>query len=309
MAVYKVPQDVEAEDKLIGPFSFRQFIYLIIVAIAGFLAYILSQLFLPLLIIPLPVMIFFGAIALPLKKDQPMETYLAAVVRFFFKPKKRLWQPDGQVDLVEIVVPKVIEEQLSKNISQDDAQSRFDYLAQVMDSRGWSTRGVQSANDSVNEIVAAEAEATTDILDSNNYIAQTLDDRLVQQEQQRRQETMERMQHMPVAPPVTPATAPFPISQPPNPSSQPPIPSFDPYPTMHQRVLTPEGELEDPSDTQAPQVASLTAIPTAAPVPTPVSPDILKLANNNELSISAIAHEAHRLQDQNDGHEVVISWR
>jgi hypothetical protein len=35
MAVYKVPQDVEAEDKLIGPFSFRQFIYLIIVAGAG----------------------------------------------------------------------------------------------------------------------------------------------------------------------------------------------------------------------------------------------------------------------------------
>ena len=27
MAVYKVPQDVEADDKLIGPFSFRQFIY------------------------------------------------------------------------------------------------------------------------------------------------------------------------------------------------------------------------------------------------------------------------------------------
>ena len=32
MAVYKVPQDVEADDKLIGPFSFRQFIYLLIVA-------------------------------------------------------------------------------------------------------------------------------------------------------------------------------------------------------------------------------------------------------------------------------------
>ncbi len=32
MAVYKVPQDVEAEDKLLGPFSMRQFIYLIIAA-------------------------------------------------------------------------------------------------------------------------------------------------------------------------------------------------------------------------------------------------------------------------------------
>ena len=39
MAVYKVPQDVEADDKLIGPFSFRQFIYLIIVAISGAAAF------------------------------------------------------------------------------------------------------------------------------------------------------------------------------------------------------------------------------------------------------------------------------
>ena len=39
MAVYKVAQDVEAEDKLLGPFSFRQFIYLIIVVIAIALAW------------------------------------------------------------------------------------------------------------------------------------------------------------------------------------------------------------------------------------------------------------------------------
>ena len=72
MAVYKVPQDVEAEDKLIGPFSFRQFIYLIIALIAIALGWGLSQLFIPLAIIPLPIVVFFGALALPLRKDQPM---------------------------------------------------------------------------------------------------------------------------------------------------------------------------------------------------------------------------------------------
>jgi hypothetical protein len=45
MATYKVPQDVEADDKLIGPFSFRQFIYLIIVALAIALAWGLSNIF------------------------------------------------------------------------------------------------------------------------------------------------------------------------------------------------------------------------------------------------------------------------
>ena len=65
MAEYKVAQDVEAEDKLIGPFSFRQFIYLIIAAVAVALAWGLGQIFIDLAIIPLPVIIFFTVLALP----------------------------------------------------------------------------------------------------------------------------------------------------------------------------------------------------------------------------------------------------
>ena len=89
MAEYKVPQDVEADDKLLGPFSFRQFIYLIVVAIGIGLGWGLYMLFPPLVIIPLPVVLFFGALALPLRKDQPMEIYLAAIMSFYLKPRKR----------------------------------------------------------------------------------------------------------------------------------------------------------------------------------------------------------------------------
>ena len=88
MSVYKVPQDVEAEDKLLGPFSFRQFVFLIIAVIGIAIAYGLSTILLPLAIIPVPIILFFGALALPLKKDQPMEVYLAAVISFYAKTKK-----------------------------------------------------------------------------------------------------------------------------------------------------------------------------------------------------------------------------
>ena len=54
MATYKVPQDVEADDKLLGPFSFRQFVYLIIVAASIGIAWILAQIFIGLIIIPIP---------------------------------------------------------------------------------------------------------------------------------------------------------------------------------------------------------------------------------------------------------------
>ena len=52
MAVYKVAQDVEADDKLIGPFSFRQFVYLIIVALSIAIAWGLGRIFVGLAIIP-----------------------------------------------------------------------------------------------------------------------------------------------------------------------------------------------------------------------------------------------------------------
>ena len=87
MAVYKVPQNVEAEDKLLGPFSFRQFIYLVISVVGIAVAWVMFSVFPPLVVIPLPFIIIFGVLALPLKKDQPMEVYLAAMVSFFFKPK------------------------------------------------------------------------------------------------------------------------------------------------------------------------------------------------------------------------------
>ena len=63
MAVYKVPQDVEAEDKLLGPFSFKQFIFLIIAIMGIGMAYALSQIVLPLALLPLPITIFFGNLA------------------------------------------------------------------------------------------------------------------------------------------------------------------------------------------------------------------------------------------------------
>ena len=71
MAQYKVPQDVEADDKLLGPFTFRQFVYLLIAAALVGILIFLFQLFPVLALIPLPFIALFGVLALPIKKDQP----------------------------------------------------------------------------------------------------------------------------------------------------------------------------------------------------------------------------------------------
>ena len=93
MAQYKVPQDVEADDKLIGPFSFRQFVYLLIAAGLIAVAVALFQVFPVLAILPVLPALFLAILALPLKKDQPMETYVAALLSYYLKPRTKIWRP------------------------------------------------------------------------------------------------------------------------------------------------------------------------------------------------------------------------
>lgn len=319
MAVYKVPQDVEADDKLLGPFSFRQFIYLIIATLGIALGWLLARLFVPLAIVPLPIVVLFGALALPLKKDQPMEIYLAAVLSFYLKPRRRLWQPDGIQSLIEIVAPKTVEEQLTKDLTEGEAERRLSYLANIVDSRGWAVRGVSlpEASNAMQTDVFFEAQQTQDILDDSGSMSHTFDNMIDQAEATRRQEAISRMKQPPLPPnPTPPVPDPYIALAPPAPT----IPvspviaaplsdgvnlTFNPYPAqMHQAVLNPLGthpvSVIDPS--KAPESTS-TAI---------VSPDIISLANNSDLSIETIAHEAQRIHEREDkpsDDEVVISLR
>ena len=303
MSVYKVPQDVEAEDKLLGPFSFRQFVFLIIAVIGIAIAYGLSTIFLPLAIIPVPIILFFGALALPLKKDQPMEVYLAAVISFMLKPKKRLWQPDGIERLVEVIAPKVEEKTYGNNYDQAEVQRRLSYLANLVDSQGWSIRGVNNPNSSMRADLFNEGQAANDILDENSTTAQNINHLINQSDVRRRQEVIQKMQ-------TGQSTTP-PPAQPPQPSqSDNPAPAtplqMNPYPTMRQSVLNPVSGRPAAS-------APVQTQPTTTPQTSvnEVPPAIIELANNRDLSIETIAREANRIQQENklSDEEVVISLR
>lgn len=193
MSVYKVPQDVEADDKLLGPFNFRQFIYLIIVAGCIALDIFLWGIFPGLIILPLPVIIFFGALALPLRKDQPMETYLAAIVSFYLKPHKRLWQPDGIEHLIQISAPINKEDSLIKDISQMEASRRLSYLADIVDTEGWAIKhSVAPTQTAVREEYSNEARAAEDMFD-NSRISSNVDSLLSQHDNRRRQQIMQNL--------------------------------------------------------------------------------------------------------------------
>ncbi len=311
MAVYKVPQDVEADDKILGPFSFRQFIYLVIVCLAGAIAWGLGSLFLPLFVIPLPVIVFFGALALPLRKDQPMETYLAAMVSFYLKPHKRLWDPDGIDSLIEITAPKIPEVQRTKDISQDEARRRLSYLSEVVDTQGWAVRGVNvpAPNSAMLSDAYFEAQQTEDIMGGENALSKRLDMQLAQSNSVRYDAMAKIVSGQPTdyfsgsseGPEVAAAQATDNVEL-----------DYNPYPDIQQTVIQPHQQKQyqvppKPADSQTPSQSPSQTPYTSADTPLA---DIMNLATNDDLSIATIAREANRIhekQDLNNG--VVISWR
>jgi hypothetical protein len=162
MAVYKVIQDIESEDKIVGFLTLKTFIYALI---AGALAYINIRFLMAGILGPLRFvfvfilfwpMILFGVLAAPLGGEQSTEFWILAHIRFYLKPHLRIWDQSGLLELVTITAPKKFERQLTKNLTQREVKSRLKALATTLDSRGWAVRNVAvdlNANPSYLDIV------------------------------------------------------------------------------------------------------------------------------------------------------------
>lgn len=174
MATYKVPQNVEAEDKLLGPFTFRQFLYLMVAAFAIFMAWLLAQISLWLIIIPLPVIIIFGILGIYHREDQPVESYLLAALNYFIKPRKRKWSPEGDVETVRITAPKRVPTPKLRVLANERGQ--LQRLGQIMDTRGWSIKQPELTEpraemniDLDDRLVVPDAPSAEEPIDVHNY--------------------------------------------------------------------------------------------------------------------------------------------
>ncbi len=147
MAVYKVIQDIEAEDKILGPLTLKSFVYALI---AGGLAFVCVRLAISgfgeakwaVILLLLPPILVFGILAAPIGKDQPTEVWILSHLRFFVQNRKRIWDQTGVSELVTITAPKKIEKQLTKTFTREEVDSRLKALAATLDSRGWAVKNV-----------------------------------------------------------------------------------------------------------------------------------------------------------------------
>src|SRR5581483_5658515 len=155
-------------------------------------------------------------LAWPWSRDQPTEIWLLAKIRFFLKPRRRIWDQDGIQELVTITAPKKVEQHLTNDLSQSEVRSRLRALASTIDSRGWAIKNVNvnlttgpgytmpdPTSDRLIDIAAlpqevpnVEVMAADDMLDpQNNPTAQHLDQMIGASSRQHHDQLLKQMQN------------------------------------------------------------------------------------------------------------------
>jgi hypothetical protein len=221
MATYKVLQDIEADDKLLGPLSLKQFIFAAIFIGLAFIQFLIATSPTPIFIkVPiitgiLAPMLLFGFLAAPIGGDQPTEVWLIARLNFLFKPRKRIWNQDGISELVTITAPKREVHTYTNGLSQSEVKSRLHALANTVDSRGWAVKNVntnlfaqpsylvgQTGSDRLvdpsslpQEVPAIDVSESDDILDPvHNSTAQHLEQLIQKSTSEHREQAISAMQ-------------------------------------------------------------------------------------------------------------------
>jgi hypothetical protein len=158
-----------------------------------------------------PFVIVGGFLGFPWGRDQPTEVWLAARIRFFIKPRVRIWNQSGTKELVTITAPKRVEKHYTDGLSQNEVTSRLSSLASLLDSRGWAVKNSLpdiyslplsggANNERLLDMTALPQEvsdvmASNDVLDeASNSTALHFEELIKNSEQKHRQEAMDKLQ-------------------------------------------------------------------------------------------------------------------
>ena len=134
---YKVPQNVDIEDRVIAGLTLRQFMFLMI---AGGFVLILRYVFTgPISFLFLPVALIIGGFGVALAfvkiNDRPFEIFLVSAAKTLITPKQRVWSKDLEIEPPHPETAKKIEE-VQKKQALGDIKSNLERLATIVDSGG-----------------------------------------------------------------------------------------------------------------------------------------------------------------------------
>lgn len=131
---YQVPQFIEIEDKIFGPLTFKQFLYVGGGAAVGFIMYSMLPTFLA-VVLGVPIVGFFMAAAFYQVNGRPFLIFIEGVVKYTLSEKLYIWRKierkiekskEKQKVQSQVALPKLSQSKLREIGWGLDVQDRFD---------------------------------------------------------------------------------------------------------------------------------------------------------------------------------------
>jgi len=284
-----------------------------------------------------------GILAAPLGRDQPTDIWLAAQIRFFLKPRRRIWDQSGIKDLVTITVPKHEIKNFSNNLSKQEVNSRLKALADTIDSRGWVIKNVDvnlytspiyslPASDRLIDpsslpqtVPDIDISASDDIMDvNNNPVAHHFEEIVHQAGKAQMTNAINKMkaalqeEKSKVEKPISEQPTPYKsiennvLSEPTLYEKQQILNQVKKEKILEQMIKPHHKEVDTPEEIVAEETAQKAVkdaqlAQKAQAVTPPKDPGIVNLANTDDLSVASIASLANRKNQNNN--EVIIKLR
>lgn len=133
---FKVPQNIQMEDKIIGPLTMKQFVYLLV---GGMITYatIKSYNIAMIAFVGVPVGILALCLAFIKVQDQPFSKFMFSLASYLARPKERVWQKDRPVyDTQRPIVQPNKKKDKSKDEPKEVEKSELEKLSYILDTRG-----------------------------------------------------------------------------------------------------------------------------------------------------------------------------
>lgn len=140
-ASYKIPQNVDLEDKIFGPLTLKQFFIALAAGLATFISFSALNPLSPALFFVVAFFIWVTAVAFIFVRpnDQPFSKFAFSFVNFLMKPQRRVWKriPSlGEITLADSQAAPIVAPAIP---NPDEIRSRLQQLAHIVDTRGWSS--------------------------------------------------------------------------------------------------------------------------------------------------------------------------
>lgn len=133
---FVVPQFIDAEDKIIGPVTARQFIILMA---TGLLVFILFKLlnFIPFLVVGIPLICLGGVVAFVRINGQAFHYFFLNILQTLKKPKLRVWKKTYKdAELKELMAQVALPPPMKFTRKEFTATSRLQELTLVVNTGG-----------------------------------------------------------------------------------------------------------------------------------------------------------------------------